>query len=237
MERQRETAETGELRTFGRRRGRKLSARQQRLMGELLPRLSLDLTCAAPRELRDLFGATVGEVWLEIGFGGGEQLIWQAERNPGVGFIACEPFVGGMAKALTAIEARRLTNIRLYGDDARHVLRWLPGSSISRTFVLFPDPWPKKRHRKRRFISRETLGMLGRVMRCGAELRIATDVGDYAHTILLGVRLSQAFRWLASAATDWRTRPADWPATRYEEKAIREGRHCTYLRFIRVGRR
>jgi tRNA (guanine-N7-)-methyltransferase len=204
-------------------------------MRELLPRVSLDLTSAAPRELSDLFGGTACEVWLEIGFGGGEQLIWQAERNPGVGFIGCEPFVGGIAKALTAIEARRLNNIRLYSDDARQVLRWLPDASISRAFVLFPDPWPKKRHRKRRFVARETLGMLARVMRCGAELRIATDIGDYARTILLAVRSLTDFRWLVSGATDWRTRPADWPATRYEEKAIREGRHCTYLRFIRVG--
>ncbi|HZA02235.1 MAG TPA: tRNA (guanine(46)-N(7))-methyltransferase TrmB [Hyphomicrobiaceae bacterium] len=235
MSRRRETDATGELRTFGRRLGRKLSARQQGLMRELLPRVSLDLTSAAPRELSDLFGGTACEVWLEIGFGGGEQLIWQAERNPGVGFIGCEPFVGGIAKALTAIEARRLNNIRLYSDDARQVLRWLPDASISRAFVLFPDPWPKKRHRKRRFVARETLGMLARVMRCGAELRIATDIGDYARTILLAVRSLTDFRWLVSGATDWRTRPADWPATRYEEKAIREGRHCTYLRFIRVG--
>jgi tRNA (guanine-N7-)-methyltransferase len=235
MNQEGETDASAELRTFGRRRGRKLGPRQQSLIRELLPHVSLDLRGPAPRDLGDLFGGAACEVWLEIGFGGGEQLVWQAQRNPQVGIIGCEPFVGGMAKALTAIEDRRLNNIRLYGDDARHVLRWLPDASISRAFLLFPDPWPKKRHRKRRFVSRETLGMLARVMRAGAELRIATDIGDYVHSILLAARCLPDFRWLASGAADWRSRPADWPSTRYEQKAIREGRHCTYLRFVRVG--
>jgi tRNA (guanine-N7-)-methyltransferase len=226
----------GELRSFGRRRGRKLSPRQENLLRELLPRVTLDLTRPARHGLGDVFGGTACDVWLEIGFGGGEQLIWQAERNRGVGFIGCEAFLGGIAKVLTAIETRRLTNIRLYGDDGRHVLRWLPDASIARAFVLFPDPWPKKRHRKRRLVSPETLGMLARVMRSGAELRIATDIGDYAHTILLAVRSQPDFRWLVSGPTDWRARPSDWPASRYEQKAIREGRRCSYLRFVRVGR-
>jgi tRNA (guanine-N7-)-methyltransferase len=227
----------GELRTFGRRRGRKLSPRQASLVRECLPQVSLDLTRPPPRELGDLFfGGGACDVWLEIGFGGGEQLIWQAERNPSVGFIGCEPFLGGIAKVLMAIETRRLSNIRLYGDDVRHVLRWVPDASIARVFVLFPDPWPKKRHRKRRLVSPETLGMLARVMRCGAELRIATDIGEYARAILLAARFQPNFRWLVSGSTDWRVRPPDWPATRYEQKAIREGRHCTYLRFVKVGR-
>jgi tRNA (guanine-N7-)-methyltransferase len=226
----------GELRSFGRRRGRKLTPRQEALMRELLPRVSLDLTRSAPRPLVDLFGGTTCDVWLEIGFGGGEHLIWQAERNPGVGFIGCEPFVDGIVKVLTAIEAQRASNIRLYGGDGRPVLRWLPDDSIGRAFVLFPDPWPKKRHRKRRLVSTATLGLLARVMRAGAELRVATDIGDYARTILLALRSQSDFRWLASGPADWRVRPSDWPATRYEQKALREGRRCHYLRFVRVGR-
>ena len=205
-------------------------------MRELLPRVSLDLTRPPPRELADVFGGIARDIWLEIGFGGGEQLVWQAERNPAIGFIGCEAFLGGIAKVLTAIESRRLSNIRLYPDDARQLLRWLPEASIARAFVLFPDPWPKKRHRKRRLVSAETLGMLARVMRGGAELRIATDVGEYAHAILLTVCAQRNFRWLASSPTDWRVRTPDWPPTRYEEKALREGRRCTYLRLVRGGR-
>jgi tRNA (guanine-N7-)-methyltransferase len=201
---------------------------------ELLPRVSLDLTRPAPRHVGELLWGTDCEVWLEIGFGGGEHLIWQAERNPGIGLIGCEPFLGGVAKVLTAIEAKRLSNIRIHDDDARDVLRWLPDASVSRTFLLFPDPWPKRRHHKRRLVTPETLGMLARVMRGGAELRIATDIGHYARTILLIVRSQADFRWLASGPADWRTRPVDWAPTRYEEKAIHEGRHCAYFRFARI---
>jgi tRNA (guanine-N7-)-methyltransferase len=225
-----------ELKSFGRRRGRKLSLRQETLMRELLPRVSLDPAQPVPDRLGDLFEETAGDVWLEVGFGGGEHLLWQAERNPAVGFIGCEPFIDGIVKVLTAIEDRRLKNIRLYAGDARTVLRWLPDGSIARAFVLFPDPWPKKRHRKRRIVSQATLALLARVMRAGAELRIATDIGDYVRTILLAVHSQSDFRWLASSPEDWRMRPADWPATRYEQKAIREGRRCAYLRLVRAQR-
>jgi tRNA (guanine-N7-)-methyltransferase len=229
-------AVAGELKSFGRRRGRKLSSRQETLIRELLPSVSLDLTQPAPSRFADLFGGTACDVWLEIGFGGGEHLVWQAERNPGFGFIGCEPFIDGIVKVLSAIEARRLNNIRLYAGDARPVLRWLPDGSIARAFVLFPDPWPKKRHRKRRIVSQATLALLARAMRGDAELRIATDIGDYIRTILLAVRSQSDFRWLASSAEDWRVRPADWPATRYEHKAIREGRRCAYLKLARAKR-
>jgi tRNA (guanine-N7-)-methyltransferase len=229
-------APAGELKSFGRRRGRKLSLRQEALMRELLPRVSLDLAQPAPDRLGDLFGETACDVWVEIGFGGGEHLIWQAERSPAVGFIGCEPFIEGIVKVLTAIEARRLNNVRLYAGDARPVLRWLPDDSIGRAFILFPDPWPKKRHRKRRIVSPATLALVARVMRDGAELRIATDIGDYVRTILLAVHSQSNFGWLASSPEDWRVRPADWPATRYEDKAIRQGRRCAYLRLVRAQR-
>lgn len=222
-----------ELRSFGRRRGRKLSARQATLFGELLPRVAVDPSGAPPRDLAGLFGPGTSAVWLEIGFGGAEHLIWQAKANPGVGLIGCEPFEDGLVKALTAIDEAGLGNVRLLGDDVRPLLRWLPEASISRAFILFPDPWPKKRHQKRRLFSPALLQLLARVMVSGAELRLATDIGDYARTALLAVAQEACFRWTAEGPADWREQPADWPATRYQAKAGREGRRCYFFRFVR----
>jgi len=221
------------LRSFGRRRGRALSPRQQQLMNDLLPKLALDISQPSPENLNVLFPAGVREVWLEIGFGGAEHLIWQAEHNPSVGLIGCEPFEDGVVKALSAIEEKDLTNVRLYVDDARDVLSWLPDHSIDRTFILFPDPWPKKRHHKRRLVSPSLIAELARVMSPGAELRIGTDIGDYARTILIALQANPAFTWQASAPGDWRVRPSDWPQTRYEAKAHREKRRCYFFRFVR----
>ena len=139
-----------------------------------------------------------------------------------------------MVKVLTAIEDQSLANIRLYPDDARAVLRWLPAASIDRAFILFPDPWPKTKHRKRRLVNPAMLALLARVMKPGAELRLATDIGDYARTMLMALQATPDFRWTAACADDWRHRPADWPETRYEKKAVREGRRSSYLRFVRV---
>lgn len=225
--------ERHELRSYGRRHGRKLSDRQQRLLRELLPRLSLDLAKPPPVAPTQLFEAAVREVWLEIGFGGGEHLVWQAVRHPPVGIIGCEPFIDGVVKVLSAAQHHQLANLRLHAGDAREVLRWLPEGSLTRVFILFPDPWPKRRHQKRRLVSPQFLGELARVMTPGAELRFATDVGDYARFVLAGARSSGAFQWLAQAPADWRIRPADWPPTRYEEKALKSGRRCIYLRFAR----
>jgi tRNA (guanine-N7-)-methyltransferase len=222
-----------DLRSYGRRHGRRLSDRQQRLLRELLPRLSLDLAKPPPVALSQLFEAAVREVWLEIGFGGGEHLVWQALRQPTVGVIGCEPFIDGVVKVLSAVEHHQLANLRLHAGDGREVLRWLPQGSLARVFVLFPDPWPKRRHLKRRLVSPQLLGELARVMAPGAELRFATDVGDYAGFVLASARSSNAFHWLAEAPADWRTRPSDWPQTRYEEKALGSGRRCIYLRFAR----
>lgn len=227
-------APSEDIRTYGRRHGRKLSPRQQRLLAEELPRLAIDVTSPPAAVAKDLFPGEVRDVWLEIGFGGGEHLIWQAEQNPDVGLIGCEPFLDGIVKAVDAIQVRGLSNVRLFPDDARHLLRWLPEASIGRVFILFPDPWPKTRHRKRRLVSAPFLGMLARIMKPGAELRIATDIGDYARTTLLAVRATPAFRWLASGPSDWRQRTPDWPPTRYENKAQAAGRHPVYLRFVRV---
>ena len=226
-----------ELRSFGRRRGRKLSPRQKAHFSELLPQVSVDLM-RPPGALdlaAELFpGQSLRDVWLEIGFGGGEHLVWQAEHHRDVGVIGCEPYEEGVVKVLAAIDDLALDNIRVHADDARAVLRWLPEASIGRAFVLFPDPWPKKRHVKRRLVNPQTLALLARVMRAGAELRIATDIGDYARTIMIAMQDQRAFAWQARSAGDWHTRSADWPATRYQEKAGREGRRACFLRFRRV---
>jgi tRNA (guanine-N7-)-methyltransferase len=222
-----------ELRSYGRRRGRKPSPRQAALWTQTYPRLALPLDSPPPGRLADLFEVPVSDIWLEIGFGGGEHMIWQAKANPQVGLIGCEPFRDGIVKALDAIEREKIGNVRLFADDARPVVRWLPAASIGRAFILFPDPWPKKRHHKRRLVSEVTLADLARVMRPGAELRIATDIGDYARWILDAVRRERSFVWTAERPVDWRERGPDWPQTRYEQKALRDGRRCTYFRFRR----
>ncbi len=222
-----------DLRSYGRRRSRALSARQKSLWHDVLPRVALPRDAQALRRLLELFTPPVRDVWLEIGFGGGEHLVWQAMENPGIGFIGCEPFEDGVVKVLNAVDAHGIANIKVCADDARPLLRLLPEVSIGRAFVLFPDPWPKKRHHKRRLVSVETLLDLARAMRPGAELRIATDIPAYACAILLSVEEEGSFRWTAAGADDWRRRPPDWPQTRYEAKALREGRRCYYFRFVR----
>ncbi len=222
----------GELRSFGRRRGRALSQRQARLWHELLPRLAI--TAAELGPLERLFAAPVRSVWLEIGFGGGEHLLWQAEHHPEAGIIGCEPFQAGIIKVLSALQNRDGGNLRLHADDARALLRRLPDACLARVFVLFPDPWPKRRHWKRRLLSEAMLQELARLMQPGAELRVATDIAPYAEWILLAVRRQGSFRWTARSAADWRERGSDWPATRYELKAIEAGRRCCYLRLLRA---
>jgi tRNA (guanine-N7-)-methyltransferase len=223
-----------ELRSFGRRRGRKLSSRQQHLLDAVLPRVSVPLAESAPASLADLFSQPVSRAWLEIGFGGGEHLVWQARANPDVGLIGCEVFEDGVVKVLSAVDTDELSNVRVCTEDARGLLRWLPPASIDKAFILFPDPWPKKKHVKRRLINRMLADELGRVMSPGAELRIATDIGDYLRTLLLALRSHPAFVWQAASPEDWRHRGEDWPQTRYEAKAQREGRRSYYLRFRRA---
>lgn len=222
-----------ELRSFGRKRGRKISARQESLLRDLLPRVSVDLGSPAPRDLCTLFPTATSEVWLEIGFGGAEHMIAQARANPHVAVIGCEPFEEGVVKALAAIADGGLGNIRLHADDARPLLRWLPAASLARAFILFPDPWPKKRHAKRRLFSAPVLDELARVMRPGGELRFATDWGDYARHALYAAATQKSFSWAAASPADWRQRPPDWPQTRYETKAIAQGRRSYFFRFIR----
>ncbi len=222
------------LRTYGRRKGHRLSPRKMRLMDELLPKLRLDLENPPPAPLSSLFPDPASQVWLEIGFGAGEHLAWQAEANPHAGIIGCEPFINGVARLLSDIEERKLANIRIHDGDAREVLDWLADASLARIFLLYPDPWPKTRHHKRRLISPQTLAAFARVMKTGAELRVASDIGDYVRATLEAVFASKDFEWLAERPRDWRERPPDWPQTRYEKKALGEGRTAHCLIFRRV---
>jgi tRNA (guanine-N7-)-methyltransferase len=220
-------------RSFGRRRGRRLSGRQQSLLDDIFPRLTLDLSDPCPRDPGRLFPQRVGALWLEIGFGGAEHLLWQAQRNPQIGLIGCEVFEEGIVKALAGVEEQALANVRLSDQDAREMLRWLPAGSLDRVFILFPDPWPKKRHRKRRLVSRSLLDLLLRVMAPGAELRVATDVADYARWILLAAQAQSGLVWQVAGPKDWRQRPADWPQTRYEAKALAHGHRCYFFRYFK----
>ena len=214
-----------ELRSFGRRRGRKPSARQSSLLRDDLPRLAFD-----PAKPPEGFAQT----WLEIGFGGGEHLLWQSRHNSNVALIGCEPFEDGVIKVLTVITAEDLTNIRIHMGDVRDILRSLKPDCLDRAFILFPDPWPKRKHRKRRLVNESLLRLLANAMRSGAELRIGTDIGDYARTMLEAFAAEPRFLWQAESPDDWRVRPADWPETRYEAKAVREGRNRYYFRFLRA---
>jgi len=202
-----------------------------------LPELSL--VPERGRDARSYFQGRVGDVWLEIGFGGGEHLIWQAQAHRDICMIGAEPYVSGVAKLLSKIAPTlgslpSLSNIRLYMEDARDIIEALPDASLSRVFILFPDPWPKMRHHKRRFVQSGMLDELARVMQPGAEIRFATDDKGYLVWALERFSAHRSFEWLAEAAADWRRRPDDWPQTRYEAKAVKQGRACSYLRFVRA---
>ena len=215
---------------FGRRKGHALKPRQAALFDTLLPRLALDLDRPAPSDLRTLFDRVDG-VRLESGFGGGEHLIAEAERNPKTGFIGIEPFINGMAKALAAIDDRGLTNIRLHHGDATDVLAWLPNASLARFDLLYPDPWPKRRHWKRRFVQDDSIAQIARVVRPGSEFRFVTDWPDYAAWTLRHLARAPDFEWTAERADDWRLPWPGFTSTRYEAKAKREGRVPCYLIF------
>jgi tRNA (guanine-N7-)-methyltransferase len=216
---------------YGRSKGKTLRSHHARLVAERLPALELSAATLASRA--PLFAFEPRELWLEIGFGGGEHLVAQASAHPDIGFIGCEPFINGVAKILAAIELHRLENVRLRAGDARALIEALPPASLSRIFILYPDPWPKRRHHKRRVISAEMIGQIARAARPGAILRFATDIDDYAGWALSRFLDSAHFRWTARAADDWRIPWDDWSATRYEAKARAAGRASAYLTFIR----
>ena len=220
---------------FGRRKGHKLRAHQADLIEHLLPRLSLDIAGPSPPDLADLFDPRADEIRLEIGFGGGEHLIAEACAFAKVGFIGCEPYVNGMAKILTQIEAHNIGNVRLFAGDATELLAWLPTHSLSRIDLIHPDPWPKRRHWKRRFVQDATVNAMARVLKPDGEFRFVSDIDDYCAWTLAHLARSPELVWTAERADDWRLPWADYTMTRYGRKAEREGRHAAYLRFRRVG--
>lgn len=223
-----------ELRSFGRRRARKLSAAQAALWQDVLPRVAVPVDPDALRDLKALFSPPVRSVGLEIGFGSGEHLLWQAEHNAEVGFLGCEPFVNGVTKVLSRLRSPLEHRIRIHADDGRSLVKLLPPGGVDRVFILFPDPWPKKRHQKRRLVSKANLAQIARIMSRGGELRIATDVAEYAKWMLQAIRTEGSFRWAADGPGDWRERTPDWPPTRYELKATAAGRRCYFFRFNRI---
>jgi tRNA (guanine-N7-)-methyltransferase len=219
---------------FGRRKGHKLRPHHTRLIDQLLPKLALDLGQTAPAELSALFPVPIDQVQLEIGFGGGEHMIAQAGDNPRTGFIGVEPFVNGMAKALAAIESGDLRNIRLHFDDALELIEWLPARSLARIDLIHPDPWPKRRHWKRRFVQTDMIERLARVLRAGGEFRFVTDIADYTSWTLHHLLRSKDFEWIAQCADDWRRPWQGFIQTRYHAKAAREQRASCFLVFRRI---
>ena len=225
---------------FGRRKGLKLRARKQRLVDNLLPKLLLDVDEQSPTDLADLFPSLQKvkqdqiSYRIEIGFGGGEHLTEEAKLNPNIGFIGIEPFINGMAKMLGEIDDHDLENVRLYNEDAALVLDWLPAESIARVDLLYPDPWPKKRQLKRRFVSPQNLDRIARVLVPEGEFRFASDIESYVNWTLAHCKEHPAFEWTAQSAKDWRNPWDNWHRTRYEAKAIREGRTPAYLIFAKT---
>ena len=206
------------------------------LLRDSLPGIQINLETMAPRiDPRDLFAEPVDKVWMEIGFGAGEHLAWQAEHNPRVGIIGCEPFINGVASLLRHAAERDLSNIRLLTDDVRPFLGRLPDACLDRLFVLFPDPWPKRRHQDRRVVQWHTLNEFHRLLRPGGELRLATDDPQYLRWILARASAHRGLSWSARRPLDWRARAADWPETRYEAKAIAAGRPPAFLRYTKFG--
>lgn len=222
-------------RFHGRRQGRPLRKRRAALVDALLPALRIPLPAAGRIDPASLFDDEKAGIWLEIGFGGGEHLAWQARENPDVGFLGCEVFINGVASLLRHISDDDLHNVRIHHDDAHRLLDVLPDQSLDRIFLLHPDPWMKHRHAGRRFIQSDSIALFARLIKPGGILRIATDHPVYLGWTLRHMADQPWFEWSAIRATDWLQRPPDWPPTRYERKALKEGRRCTYLQYRRTG--
>jgi tRNA (guanine-N7-)-methyltransferase len=217
---------------YGRRHGKTLRPLQAEALAKGLPLYRLDLT-APPPDLRQLFAAKVEQVRLEIGFGGGEHLLHDAAANPDCGIIGVEPFVNGMAKLMMVLAGEPRANIRVFDNDATQLLDWLPEASLDGVALLYPDPWPKKKHWKRRFVNSANLDRFARVLKPGGTFRFASDIDTYVNWTLLNCRAHGAFDWRAADASDWHEPYPDWPGTRYEAKALREQRRPAYLTFTR----
>jgi len=222
---------------YGRLKGKSLRDSQKEYLSEDLADLSPgpvdwdENPLRNPLDLDALFGGK--PVWLEIGFGGGEHMVHQANQNPDVGIIGCEPYINGVAMLLGKIRAAKVDNVAVHPGDVRDLFDVLPGGSIQRAFLLYPDPWPKARHHRRRFVTPEHLVPLARVLKKGAIFRVATDIPDYVRQTMEEVP-RHGFEWLAEGPQDWRKPWSDWISTRYEQKALREGRVPHYMTFRRV---
>ncbi|MBV8940055.1 MAG: tRNA (guanosine(46)-N7)-methyltransferase TrmB [Alphaproteobacteria bacterium] len=214
--------------SYGRRRGRRLRGIRRELIDEALPELQL-----TPEIIADYAAAHAGKLWLEIGFGGGEHLAAQAAAHKEIAFIGCEPYIDGVGSLLKLLTREGCDNVRIFNDDARLLIDQLPDACLARVFILFPDPWPKARHHKRRLIQRPFLQALARAMPPGATLLLATDHADYLASMLEQLLASVEFTWTARRCADWTHAPPGWVRTRYQEKAEREGRIATYLEFLR----
>ena len=223
--------DTNSFRTFGRAKGKPLSPAQAALMETEFPKVDFGPAVKAGENPIKGMG---GKVWLEIGFGGAEHLIWQAEQNPDVTLLGVEPFLNGVAKAVRGLVDKELGNIRLHRGDARDVLKLLPDNSLDRIFVLFPDPWHKARHNKRRIINEEFIIDLHRVIKPGGTFRFGSDITHYVDWTLTRLKKHGGFDWPATSQEQWRVRPDDWPSTRYLEKAIPEGRSGHFFEFVRI---
>ena len=219
---------------YGRRKGKHLKSSQEGYLDQDLAALSpgpVDWDVNPDRTPLDLQGLFGGKpIWLEIGFGGGEHMVHQAAQNPAVGIIGCEPYINGVAMLLGKIRKAKVDNLAVYPGDVRDMFDVLPEASIDRAFLLYPDPWPKSRHHRRRFVTPEHLAPLVRVLKPGAIFRVATDIPDYVRQTLEQVP-GHGFEWLAEGPDDWRVAWDDWISTRYEKKALREGRVPHYLTF------
>ena len=212
---------------YGRRQGKRLRPKQAAGISGTLPNLQID--CSGPVRPDSLCVSDKTAYWLEIGFGGGEHLINNARLHPDIGHLGCEPFINGMAKLVLLIENEGIDAIRLHNDDAVQLLDQLPDASLDRIYLLYPDPWPKRRHNKRRFVSDENLSRMARVLKPGGEFRFASDIDHYVGWTLARILRSPDFVWTAEQPDDWRLPWENWPSTRYEAKAIREGRKSSYL--------
>jgi tRNA (guanine-N7-)-methyltransferase len=230
-----EATPAGQRAFFGRRKGHKLRAHQADLIENLLPRLALDITGQPVTDLAALFDRPVDNVRLEIGFGGGEHLIAEASTFPDTGFIGCEPYINGMAKILSLIEAGNIGNIRLFAGDASELLAWVPPGSLARIDLIHPDPWPKRRHWKRRFVQDATISAMARALMLNGEFRFVSDIDDYCAWTLAHFMRTPDFAWTAERSSDWREPWPGYTMTRYGRKAQREGRNAAYLVFRKSG--
>lgn len=226
--------------SFGSARGRPLRPRQRELFAELLPKIEIQVPESGKLDPTKCFSSPIDRVWVEIGFGAGEHLAFQAEKNPDVGFIGSDLYKTGIASLLTRVRERNLRNIRLFCDDARVLLSSMQSRAIEKVFILFPDPWPKTRHHKRRIISPQLLDQLSGTLIEGGVLKIATDHPSYLSWILKHMRQHPSFEWKVKRPQDWKSELQGRPITRYEKKALAAGRKCTYLNYVlntsRTGR-